>query len=841
MRTSGDGILHNAAGGTLIREGSSGTAAIVGLLINDGLLIVQSGTLAVEIEGRVPGPGYDRLAVKRAATLDGTLLISSVTGFDPPLDSTYDVVTALSRDGKFATLNGRALSAGKRYKAEYERNLARLRVVRGEPIIFIHGFLGSRVVCHGGGEAWPNVSPGLPQPLAMRLAADGVTDLSGPCTVPDAESSLIESVLGADIYGSTVQFLKQAAPVGSHIFVWDWRKSPEQALERLDALVDQVGGGDKVVLMAHSMGGLLTRWYIDDPSRAQKVARAVTIGTPYWGSAKALFPLAAGVEMPLPSALDALFSNAELKQFAGNLQGLYFLWPSTDYGAWLTVDAVQSGPLDRPTLLEYVDFLGGNQALLRRALADHALHLDDLKLNGVDYHVLVGTGLPTIGRVRISSALSGANYEVRYQNGDGTVPRESARLGGRVEPGRLHFVCGIEHVALPGHPEVTSRIRDFLLTGAPIGGPERDCRATGVEVQIFNLTLGASAAAAQPPTLAEAAPAGLIDLLDLGAQKVFVANAAHPVKLRLRGQRLGLRVTPLRDGRRGKTSYYGPVSGALTLDAAADARIRKGGKLLAPQRRADHRPPRTRVRLRLRGPDALLRFRATDSSGVAATHVKVGKQAAKPVSVGRPLRVRRNRSQAPPVSEHRCIRQHRAAPTPPKQTLIPTRPRAGITRSRAGFHEAASGARRERSSRSPRLRVTRSRPTGRVRPAPPLASAGRSYVKTTWKAPCSRASSRRWDLRVVRAGLAVVAVRAGDRQRRVAGHAVGEQRAQPGDSPNTRSRQPPSTSSVAAIGVERAEIVGLRAVRMRMLPVAGLQLDLPAAGALLARSCAQRR
>jgi hypothetical protein len=243
--------------------------------------------------------------------------------------------------------------------------------------------------------------------------------------------------------------------------------------------------------------------------------------------------------------------------------------------------------------------------------------------------------------VRISSALSGANYEVRYQNGDGTVPRESARLGGRVEPGRLHFVCGIEHVALPGHPDVTGRIRDFLLTGAPIAGPERDCRATGVEVQIFNLTLGASAAAAAPPTLAEAARAGQIDLLDLGAQKVFVTNASRPVKLRLRGRRLGLRVTPLRDGRRGKARYYGPVSGALTLDAAADARIRRAGKLLTPQHRADRRPPRTRVRLRLRGRDVQLSFRATDSSGVAATHVKVGKGAAKPVRPGHPLRVKR--------------------------------------------------------------------------------------------------------------------------------------------------------------------------------------------------------
>jgi hypothetical protein len=54
-------------------------------------------------------------------------------------------------------------------------------------------------------------------------------------------------------------------------------------------------------------------------------------------------------------------------------------------------------------------------------------------------------------------------------------------------------------------------------------------------------------------TLEEAERAGMIELLDLGAQMLLAANASRPVTLRLDGRRLGLRVTPLGDdGARGR-------------------------------------------------------------------------------------------------------------------------------------------------------------------------------------------------------------------------------------------------------------------------------------------------
>ena len=99
-------------------------------------------------------------------------------------------------------------------------------------------------------------------------------------------------------------------------------------------------------------------------------------------------------------------------------------------------------------------------------------------------------------------------------------------------------------------------------------------------------------------------------------------------------------MTPLGgDGERGRPRFYGPLSGTITIAAGAGAEIRKGGKLVALRRRADRRAPHTRVRVRLHERRGVLRFRATDRSGVAATFASVGNRPVK--RVRRILRVRR--------------------------------------------------------------------------------------------------------------------------------------------------------------------------------------------------------
>lgn len=60
----------------------------------------------------------------------------------------------------------------------------------------------------------------------------------------------------------------------------------------LAALLDRVGEGRRLDVVAHSLGGLLTRWYAQELNGARHLDRIVTLATPHAGTASA--KLAAG-------------------------------------------------------------------------------------------------------------------------------------------------------------------------------------------------------------------------------------------------------------------------------------------------------------------------------------------------------------------------------------------------------------------------------------------------------------------------------------------------------------------------------------------------------------------
>ena len=108
---------------------------------------------------------------------------------------------------------------------------------KAQPIIFIPGFGGSKLFC-GTDEVWPiDLATTEPDAFASKLRdlglqSDGVSD-AGPCALHTEEGALIPQ------YAPTLQHLKDVAPNGLYVFAYDWRKSPELALQALDDLVDR--------------------------------------------------------------------------------------------------------------------------------------------------------------------------------------------------------------------------------------------------------------------------------------------------------------------------------------------------------------------------------------------------------------------------------------------------------------------------------------------------------------------------------------------------------------------------------------------------------------------------
>lgn len=297
---------------------------------------------------------------------------------------------------------------------------------------------------------------------------------------------------GLEPYTPLVKSLRKAVVHRDAIaeFGYDWRLPVEHNAKMLADAVDQhltawrthpacVDARDRapdqrpaqIVLVAHSMGGLLAAALALIPGAVDEVRAVVTVGTPFHGAVKAMEILNSGRGMlGLPAR--------NLGRLARTLPGVHDLLPSyrcRDTGD----DVVALTPGD-------VESIGGDRELAANAFELHA-RLAKAVLPG--HRIVEGTAQPTTQSLRIRDGVVEARH-VGYDRhddgellrdgigrlvefdhgGDGTVYRYSTTHGD-VDT----YSVAQQHAALP----VTGSVIDFtrgLLTGgrrgARLGGTD---------------------------------------------------------------------------------------------------------------------------------------------------------------------------------------------------------------------------------------------------------------------------------------------------------------------------------------------------------------------------------
>lgn len=203
--------------------------------------------------------------------------------------------------------------------------------VNQPPVIVIHGLLGGKLRDQQSlTELWfgsftkllfsdfenikLDIDPDTLEPLEDNLHAYAITDQAA----------------GRDFYGAILQTLETAGgyqytDVGTphqsgnrnyYVFVYDWRQDNVQTAKKLSQFIEQIrlDYNDpelKVDIVAHSMGGLITRYFLrygeldtlDDNNfpvnldGAKKVRRVVLLGTPNLGSASSLHAFMQGFKI----------------------------------------------------------------------------------------------------------------------------------------------------------------------------------------------------------------------------------------------------------------------------------------------------------------------------------------------------------------------------------------------------------------------------------------------------------------------------------------------------------------------------------------------------------------
>lgn len=351
-------------------------------------------------------------------------------------------------------------------------------------LVVIPGILGS-VLRRNGREVWGlSAAAGM---HALGSLGGSVRDLalSGEDSDPTGFSDGVEPghilrdlhlfpyLWKIDGYTGLTTMLTEAFTVapGSNYFefAYDWRRDNRLAAKRLARESDawlrrwrETSGNAhaKLIIVAHSMGGLVARYFLEVLEGWRDTKALVTFGTPYRGSVNALRVLIEGVRKGPLGLLDL---SALVRSFTSVYQ-LLPVYPclSTSEGTLLHLP-------DAPALPNVSHARIGNAAAfhaeIKQAVDDH---LKDETYRRERYRVIpvVGTHQETLQSARL---LGGAGVEFlrhhagRDLKGDGTVPRISATPI-ELSRGLSEVYAGTCHASLQNAEAVLYHVREAIAS-----------------------------------------------------------------------------------------------------------------------------------------------------------------------------------------------------------------------------------------------------------------------------------------------------------------------------------------------------------------------------------------
>jgi pimeloyl-ACP methyl ester carboxylesterase len=244
-----------------------------------------------------------------------------------------------------------------------------------------------------------------------------------------------------------------------HEFAYDWRQSNEftaRALQRfVEPLVQRrrvTAPDTRLVLVGHSMGGLIARYYAECLDSRKLTRKVITIGTPYLGSIKALLVLANGFARIGPVKL-------QLGELARSLPSVAELLPA--------YDCLQRADGQTPVGELLSDIPGLPEVARERCLTFHRRLYDAEANNGDErpgYHAILSHRQKTDVWATVRDGETYGVPSIDSDNaGDGTVPRCSATPPEWPDDSRGIYVAG-KHSSLQRQPETLTQLRGIFTS-----------------------------------------------------------------------------------------------------------------------------------------------------------------------------------------------------------------------------------------------------------------------------------------------------------------------------------------------------------------------------------------
>ncbi len=300
------------------------------------------------------------------------------------------------------------------------------RALTHPPVVFVPGMMGSEL-WRGSEQIWPNVKLLLTRPEVLTLQENDQAVPRGLVS----ELVIVPNLIRQQRYGRLGDYLEEALGYERNKdlleFAYDFRQDIRLSAQKLAAAIDSWPAAGPITLIAHSLGCIVSRYYIERLGGKSKIGRLILLGGPHAGSPKVVSHLLTG-----PNLLPFGLMGDKLRQAMSTFPSVYQILPSH---AFVTDRSGKSIDLlsDSSWLSKQQRPLLRNAKTFRRELGDHS---------SVPTVSIFGYGMKTATSIKVRRNSSGGWTKVSFNTddrGDTTVPATSAVLAGsEIHPVQQH-------------------------------------------------------------------------------------------------------------------------------------------------------------------------------------------------------------------------------------------------------------------------------------------------------------------------------------------------------------------------------------------------------------------
>lgn len=291
------------------------------------------------------------------------------------------------------------------------------RMPERRPVVFVPGMMGSEL-WQGNQRVWPNIKLLFKNPELFRY----------PSTVPLEPRGIVDEVV---IVPNLIK-LDQYNRLGDYLvedlgyergkdffeFAYDWRQDVRNSSLQLGKFIENLPTTRPITIIAHSLGTMVSRYYIEFYGGKKRVERIMLMGGPHQGVVKTLTSL-----LLAPEILPFGIMGERLRQTSLTFPSSYQIIPTYS----CAVD--QNG--EKINFLEDESWLPETYRPLLRAGRQFRKELGrHISIPAISIY---GYGIKTISSILLHRSKTGELSHISYKsepNGDSTILERSAVLDG---------------------------------------------------------------------------------------------------------------------------------------------------------------------------------------------------------------------------------------------------------------------------------------------------------------------------------------------------------------------------------------------------------------------------